>query len=128
MVKFMTAPDYITAQRWFEELVGPMNPDLISKEAIMYWEDGKPIACLSLFMWPPTLFMNWLISNPIAGPKLRDRALNALISFGEQVAIERGCKFSYFFATSEVLEKRFLKHNYTVTAKPCTELFKVLGG
>ncbi len=105
--------DYPTLVKWWSDWdFGKVPKDCLPPEGIIVEEDGVPICAGGLYIQPDRTkfaFMEWIVANKEAPPKLTHKALRICIDSLIAMAKNNGCKVIYTATAAEALHKRYTK-------------------
>ena len=106
--------DYDTLVDWWEQYdFGQVPKECLPPIGVMVTHNDKPICAGGLYIGIGTkfAFMEWIVADPKAPPKLTHKCIKLLIDKLISNAKEEGCLLLYTVTENPGLHKRYVKYH-----------------
>ena len=129
--RILTGSDYEILSDWWKAWGWPvMAKDMLPDNGtggIMVENKGENIVAGFLY-WSNSklVWLDWIISNPNAGKKIRKQAIEMLILTAEQMVKDAGSKYIMSISRSNSLLKIHEKIGWSIDKTPSHEMIKVI--
>ena len=118
--------DYETLARgWTDWEFGKVPKECLPPDGIVVEHEGKPVCAAGLYIGVGTqfAFMEWIVTDKNAEPRLVHKCLTLCIDRIMQLAKHKGMKLVYTATKEQALHKRYEKYHNMILAESGVKTF-----
>jgi hypothetical protein len=118
--------DYDTLVKWWEEWeFGNVPKECLPPDGVVVEHEGSPVCAAGLYIGIGTrfAFMEWLVTDKHAPPKITHKAIKLCLDSVFALAKEKGMTLVYTTTKEPSLQKRYVKYHDMTLAETEVQTF-----